>query len=79
MRRSEACSGACGGAGLLRDEAGPRGAGRRQKSVSGSGEAGGMSAPGRHAETAPRHTPGVCGAALPSALLLWLVPREILA
>lgn len=40
---------------------------------------GGMSATGRHAETAPRHTPGVCGAALPLALLLWPVPREILA
>jgi len=63
----------CGGVGLLRGQAGSRGAGVWPKFISGSGEASGMQSFGPQAETAPRHTPSICGATLPLALALWPV------
>lgn len=61
--------GCYGGVGLLRGQAGSRGAGVWQKSISGSQEASGMQSFGPQAETAPRHTPSIWGR--PS---LWLQP-----
>lgn len=65
--------GCYGGVGLPRGQAGSRGAGVWPKSISGSREASGMQSFGPQAETAPRHTPSVCGATLPFALALWPV------